>query len=853
VRLSTLAYLYGRRLRTHPVQELLAGVGIAAGVALVFAVQVATSSIADGSSQIVHSILGRADLQLRARSEAGIDEALAGRVSALPGVLRVVRGVEVTATAVGPSGRRLTLQLASANLAPGSAAGIARDPLEHLAPDEVVLPSATAQALGAEETISPGAPVTLSRITLQAGGHTFPVRVGTILGRESAGPLASALAVFAPLRAIQGFLGLRGRLTGLLVESRTGAHAQVRRELEGIAPRGVIVSDGDEDIRLLRQATAPNRQATGFFALVAALVGLLLAFNAMLLSTPERRRVVADLRIQGARAVDIARLLLFQALCLGVPASIVGVLLGDILSRALFRETPGYLAAAFPLGTQTVIGWQATLLSMAGGIGIACVASLPPLLDLRRSKAIDAVRFTSGEPGQGVGRRLRLGLFAAAVLLGLASFGLPRIFGSRSRVEAIIALALATLLVIPLAFATALAGAQALAARSDRLNLLLLATRTLRATTVRSLALAATGAIAVFGTVAAEGAHRDLLRGLYGDYAQYVASANLWITNPGDYLATRSFSGRSVAAEVARVKAVAQVRPYYGSFLDVAGHRAWLIARAPAALGGFPGGQLLSGDRRSAARQLQAGGWVTLSAQLADVLHVGSGGHVTLPTPSGPVSYGVAATTTNLGWSAGAIVLNSADYVRAWPGAEPTALEVELKSGADLPRAQAAIEARLGRASPLAVESRDTRADRADPLAREGLARLSQISLLLSVAAALAIAAAMAAAIWQRRASLASLRLQSFTRRQLRMVIVLEAGIVIATGCLTGAAAGIWAHAQIDGYLRLVSGFPAPFTPGLLQVLEEVLVIVAATLLALAVPGLLASDAPPRLALSERD
>ena len=852
MRLSTLAYLYGRRLRTHPVQELLAGVGIAAGVALVFAVQVATSSIADGSGQIVHGILGRADLQLRARSEAGIDEALARRVSSLAGVQRVVRGVEVTASATGPSGRRLTLQLASANLAPTTAAGIARDPLERLAPDEVVLPSATAQALGAEETISPSAPVRLSRITIQTGGHAFPVRVGTILARESAGPLAAALAVFAPLRAIQGFLGLRGRLTGLLVESQSGAHAQVRRELEGIAPRGVIVTDADEDIRLLRQATAPSRQATGFFALVAALVGLLLAFNAMLLSVPERRRVVADLRIQGARAIDIARLLLFQALCLGVAASLAGVLLGDVLSHALFRETPGYLAAAFPLGTQTIIGWQAALLSIAGGISTACVASLPPLLDLRRSKALDAVRFTSGEPGQGVGRRLRLRLFWAAVLLALASYGLPRVFGSRWQVEAIIALALATLLVIPLAFATVLAGAQALAARSDRLNLLLLATRTLRATTVRSLALAATGAIAVFGTVAAEGAHRDLLRGLYGDYAQYVAGAGLWITNPGDYLATRGFPGHRVAAEVAQVRAVAGVRPYYGGFLDVAGHRAWIIARAPAALGGFPGGQLVSGDRRATATRMQAGGWVTLSAQLADALHVRSGGRVTLPTPSGPVAYRLAATTTNLGWSAGAIVLNSSDYVRVWPGAEPTALEVELGSGADRARAQADIEARLGRASPLAVESPDTRAARADPLAREGLARLSQISLLLSVAAALAIAAAMAASIWQRRASLASLRLQSFSRRQLRIVILLEAGIVIGTGCLAGAMAGIWAHAQIDRYLRLVSGFPAPFTPALSQSVAQVLVIVAATLLALAVPGLLASDAPPRLALRER-
>jgi putative ABC transport system permease protein len=851
MRLSTLAYFYSRRLRTHPVQELLAGLGIAVGVALVFAVQVATSSIADGSAEIVHGILGHADLQLRSRSDAGFDEALARRASSLAGVRRVVRGIELTATAAGPSGHPVILQLASADLAPGTSEGIARDALGQLPRNEVVLPRATAAALGINDAVTPGAPGTPSWITLQVRGRDYRVKVGLVLGREAGGPLAAALATFAPLRMLQRIAGLQGRITGVLVQSRAGAHEQVRRALERIAPRGVTVTAADEDIRLLRQATAPNRQATGFFALVASLVGLLLAFNAMLLSIPERRRVVADLRIQGTRRVDIAALLLFQAVCLGLAASVVGVLLGDVLSRAIFRETPGYLAAAFPLGTQTVIGWQPALLSIAGGVAAACLASLPPLLDLRRSRALDAVRFSSGEPGQGVSVRIRLWLFAAAVLLWLASFWLPRILGARWQVAAIIALALATLLAIPLVFALAVMGVQALASRSDRLNLLLLATRTLRATTVRSLALAATGAIAVFGIVAAEGAHRDLLRGLYGDYAQYVASADVWVTNPSDYLATRSFPPDGLAAELARIPHVTGVRSYYGGFLDVAGHRAWLIARAPAAPGGFPAGQLVSGDRRLTTARLRAGGWVTLSAQLADALHARPGGWVTLPAPSGPVSYRLAATTTNLGWSAGAIVLNSGDYLRGWPGADPTALELQLAAGANRASAIAAIKNRLGPDSALTAEGHGARAARADPLAREGLARLSQISLLLSVAAALAIAAAMAASIWQRRASLASLRLQSFNARQLRTIMLFEAGLVIGTGCITGAASGVWAHAQIDRYLRLVSGFPAPFTPAIPQGLEQIALIVAATLLALAIPGLLASDAPPRLALRE--
>ena len=77
--LSALIYFYGRRLRTHPVQEALAGLGIAVGVALVFAVLVASGSVTSGSGQIVKSAVGAANLQLRARSSSGFDQRLTNR------------------------------------------------------------------------------------------------------------------------------------------------------------------------------------------------------------------------------------------------------------------------------------------------------------------------------------------------------------------------------------------------------------------------------------------------------------------------------------------------------------------------------------------------------------------------------------------------------------------------------------------------------------------------------------------------------------------------------------------------------------------------------------------------------
>ena len=70
---SMVVYLYRRRLRVHGVQELLAGLGVAIAVALVFAAMIANGSVAGSASEVVHQVVGPANLQLHARGLA-LDE-----------------------------------------------------------------------------------------------------------------------------------------------------------------------------------------------------------------------------------------------------------------------------------------------------------------------------------------------------------------------------------------------------------------------------------------------------------------------------------------------------------------------------------------------------------------------------------------------------------------------------------------------------------------------------------------------------------------------------------------------------------------------------------------------------------
>jgi putative ABC transport system permease protein len=384
-----------------------------------------------------------------------------------------------------------------------------------------------------------------------------------------------------------------------------------------------------------------------------------------------------------------------------------------------------------------------------------------------------------------------------------------------------------------------------------RFGLLLVSLFALRATTLRSLALASTGAIAVFGSVAVGGARHDLLGGIERYVRTYVGTADLWIVNGADDQATKDFRRGDLPTRIAAVPGVADVRAYHGGYFDFAGRRLWVIARPSKDDALIPPDEIVRGDSTRATARLRETGWLTVSDQIAKDRNVAPGDALTLPTPTGPVSFRIAATTSNLTWGPGAIILNSADYRRAWGTSDPTALEVDVRRAADVEAVQRAVRDALGPGVALRVQTARERAEQANAVARQGLNRLNQISQLLLAAAALTMAAATGAAIWQRREAIAALRLQSFRPSQLWAVVMMEAGLVLGAGCLTGALTGIYGHAVIDRYLRLTTGFPAPFAPAGWLTAAVFLLVLAAALALVAVPSYLAARTPPRLGLQE--
>ncbi|MHB1538434.1 MAG: FtsX-like permease family protein, partial [Solirubrobacteraceae bacterium] len=228
------------------------------------------------------------------------------------------------------------------------------------------------------------------------------------------------------------------------------------------------------------------------------------------------------------------------------------------------------------------------------------------------------------------------------------------------------------------------------------------------------------------------------------------------------------------------------------------------------------------------------------------------GARLALTTPSGRVGLRVAAVTTNSGWPPGTITIDAADFERWWGSAEAAALEVSLKRGVSAVAGRRAVQRALAGVAPgLDARTASQRSAESMASAREGLRTLSEISLLLMIAAALAVAAALAASVWQRRRRLASLKVHGYGSAQLWGAVLIESATTLLTGGLLGALLGVGGHALASRYLQLSTGFPAPFALGAGRALLVVALFCAIALAVLALPGALAARVSPRAALQE--
>ena len=412
MRPATVVLLYWWRLRAQPLQELLAGLGIAAGVALLFAVQVANTSIGGSVEQLVRGITGQSRCRCPPTTRAASARRCTAQVRAIDGV-RSPR--PCWSSAPGSAGRPASgtsTSSASRTRSPTLGGPLVSGFGGRFGPrlaDALLLPEPLASERVGRAGEVRHALDTPARQSARPGlRDPRPDQIGTAI--ES--PL-----VVAPLAYVQRLSGLPDRVTRVLVAVRPGSEARVRERAAGACRHAACGRAERRRRRLRRAGRRAERPVHG-------------AVRGDLRDRRDPVHVQRD-AADRARAAPARR----RAATAGLqappgllrsrsrrPCSVSSRRSSDCCSATCSPATsstrrPATSPSRSPSAAQRMVDACNVALALAGGIGATFVATAPLLRDLFTRGPVDGVNRGEEEPGEAIGTRTRTNLAVCGAAL----------------------------------------------------------------------------------------------------------------------------------------------------------------------------------------------------------------------------------------------------------------------------------------------------------------------------------------------------------------------------------------------------------------------------------------------------
>ena len=417
-----------RSLIGNPVRTLLSGLAVVLGVAFVAGAFVLGDMVSGAFDDIFDTANRGVDVRVQSPEE---DEN--GLAAPFPAsVLATVQGVDGVEVAEGslfadqvviigadgsPIGGQGPPQFgASWTENEGLNAFTLEEGREPRGPDEVVLDIDAAEtgdlSVGDAVGIAPDGPA-----------ETFEI-VGLVSFGDGLG--GATFALFTLERAAELF-GNRGELTAVTAAAVDGVDQDVLRDrVAAVLPADLEAITGEQaasdDAAEIQEGVSILRNVVLGFGAVALLVSTFVIFNVFSITVAQRTRQLGLLRAVGASGGQVRRMVIAEALIVGVVASIVGLIAGVLLALGLlefFRLADIDLPTTSPeLKTRTII-W-----GLAVGIIVTVLAAFVPALRASRVSPVAAMRESSSEESR-LSRRVRvIGIGLPIVGIALLAWGL---------------------------------------------------------------------------------------------------------------------------------------------------------------------------------------------------------------------------------------------------------------------------------------------------------------------------------------------------------------------------------------------------------------------------------------------
>jgi putative ABC transport system permease protein len=758
-------------LRRSPGRNALLMVAIALGVALGFAIYLINRSAADEVSLAARSLYGLADLAIE--SAAGLDEDLYPRVAAVPGVAVASPVVEVEGkladrrsalTLLGVDAFR-SRQLQSSLAALAGTMSRSADAFD---PQAVFLSASAARELKR---------ATGDILEIQVGEQTQRLRVAGVLPQAGLEDRAGVMDI----AAAQWKFGRLGKLSRINVRLASGVPAeQVRAAIAALLPADArVTTPGEASNEALRLSRAYRSNLTAL-ALVALFTGGFFVYSTQSLATLRRRREFAVLHALGVTRGQQLALVLASSAIIGTCGAVLGVILGVIAARVGLGAIGGDLGAGYFRGLVAqleVSGWEIAAFCVLG-VMVAIVGALRPAIEAARVPTAAALK-----AGDVTSRELRThGRIVAVVLLLAASVlllppiaGLP-LFGFISIALLMVGAVIAMPSIVRLALRHA-PRAQAIPYQVAIAQI---------AGTARYATLSVSAILVSFSLMVSMAIMVTSFRTSLDQWTQRILPADVYVR-----LGYVDQSAHLDAATVQRLGALPGVARFEtGRFaraqLSLSSQPVALIARS-ANQTPIPSVLWMTATTQSQPRGDAIAAWVSEAA--ADLYGIRPGAAFVLFLRGERIDAFAAGIWRDYEHQNGAVVIDSADYVRLTGDTAVNTVSLWLQPGVDPHALQNAIRDLLPATQYELRTPPDLRR-----MSLQAFDRTFAITYLLEMVAVLiglfGIAAGISAQVLARRGEFGVLRHLGFTRAQIAAMLAIEGAVLGAVGVLIGLITG---------------------------------------------------------------
>jgi putative ABC transport system permease protein len=416
-----------RTISRRFLQSLLFVIGVALGVAMVIAIDIANGSSSRAFDLSTESVTGKATHQIIG-GPSGLPSEIytklrldLGLRDVAPVVTEYVRGVNMGDQPLRLLGVDTFAEPPFRNyLSTVEVEGGAQTAFDALnafiaEPGTILMSQTMATRFGIEPD---------DTITLRPGNQRIDVRVVGLLraddkvSQEALDDLL--LTDIATAQEIVGRPGIITRIDLILPENYDVS------QIEAILPPGVTLVSSREANGTLEQMTAAFELNLQALSLLALVVGVFLIYNTVTFSVVQRRPIIGAMRALGATRDQIFTLILGEAFILGLVGTVMGLGLGIIFGRAavgLVSQTISDLY--FNVSVQSITVAPFTLIKGAAiGLFASVAAAFVPSLDATRTPPVGILRRSDVEQKA---RRLVPYMTLAAVALNIAGFLLLQI------------------------------------------------------------------------------------------------------------------------------------------------------------------------------------------------------------------------------------------------------------------------------------------------------------------------------------------------------------------------------------------------------------------------------------------